>query len=45
MGGTDDTHKNPVLLVEGTGVDGVEARYRPAYELVEDLQERLGRDR
>ncbi|KXT03368.1 hypothetical protein AC578_3964 [Pseudocercospora eumusae] len=37
LGGTDDTHPNPALK-EGDG-------YRPAYELVEDEEERLGRDR
>ncbi|EME78912.1 uncharacterized protein MYCFIDRAFT_53605 [Pseudocercospora fijiensis CIRAD86] len=39
LGGTDDTHPNPALnRGEGEG-------YRPAYELVEDEEERLGRDR
>lgn len=38
LGGTDDTHPNPALK------DG-EGRYRPAFELIEDEEERLGRDR
>lgn len=41
LGGTNDTHPNPALKVEGS--DG-EVRYRPAYELEEDREERLGRD-
>jgi len=50
LGGTKDTHPNPALLEDGTGVqegqDGErKRRFRPAYELVEDGQERLGRDR
>lgn len=39
LGGTDDTFPNPALKVEGG--EG----FRPAYELVEDGEERLGRDR
>ncbi|KAL8840663.1 MAG: hypothetical protein Q9176_003776 [Flavoplaca citrina] len=42
LGGTNDTHPNPALKVEG--LNG-EVRYRPAYELQEDREERLGRDR
>lgn len=38
LGGTKDTHPNPALKVQG------EDKYRPAYELVEDGEERLGRD-
>ncbi|RPA97440.1 adenine nucleotide alpha hydrolases-like protein [Choiromyces venosus 120613-1] len=50
LGGTKDTHPNPALLEDGTEVqecpDGERKRkFRPAYELVEDDQERLGRDR
>ena len=50
LGGTKDTHPNPALLEDGTGVQEGEGgerkrRFRPAYELVEDGQERLGRDR
>ncbi|SMY27913.1 unnamed protein product [Zymoseptoria tritici ST99CH_1A5] len=40
LGGTDDTHPNPALKIEGQ-----EGKFRPAFELVEDLEERLGRDR
>lgn len=39
LGGTDDTHPNPVLKVEGEY-----DKYRPAHELEEDREERLGRD-
>ncbi|KAG0633646.1 hypothetical protein HOY80DRAFT_1012887 [Tuber brumale] len=50
LGGTKDTHPNPALLENGTQVQEGEGgerkrRFRPAYELVEDGQERLGRDR
>lgn len=38
LGGTKDTHPNPALKVQG------EEKYRPAYELVEDGEERLGRE-
>ena len=46
LGGTTDTHPNPTLKA---GDDGKEAEtngqtFRPAYELVEDNEERLGRD-
>lgn len=40
LGGTEDTHPNPHLKKNG-GDDG----FRPAYELVADDEERLGRDR
>ncbi|KUI63776.1 putative FAD synthase [Cytospora mali] len=40
LGGTKDTHPNPLLKREGEG-EG----FRPAYELLEDNEERLGRDR
>ncbi|KAL8664942.1 MAG: hypothetical protein Q9202_002651 [Teloschistes flavicans] len=40
LGGTNDTHPNPALRVAGAQ----EGRYRPAYELEEDGEERLGRD-
>ncbi|GIZ41839.1 hypothetical protein CKM354_000512900 [Cercospora kikuchii] len=43
LGGTDDTHPNPALAVKTEGAEDV-VRYRPAYELVEDDAERLGRD-
>ncbi|KAM0325880.1 hypothetical protein ACHAQA_007183 [Verticillium albo-atrum] len=42
LGGTDDTLPNPALKKEGAGGEQV---HRPAYELVEDDEERLGRDR
>lgn len=41
LGGTTDTHPNPALAEAASG----EVHFRPAYELVEDEQERLGRDR
>ncbi|KAI0379228.1 adenine nucleotide alpha hydrolases-like protein [Hypomontagnella monticulosa] len=47
LGGTDDTHPNPALKEQGNGptnkADG--QHFRPAYELTEDREERLGRDR
>lgn len=42
LGGTTDTHPNPALAVKDDPGGG---RYRPAFELVEDEAERLGRDR
>jgi len=39
LGGVGDTHPNPVLRIEGDG-----GKYRPAYELEDDAEERLGRD-
>ncbi|KAF7945725.1 uncharacterized protein EAE97_004763 [Botrytis byssoidea] len=45
LGGTTDTHPNPVLVAEDSKGDGEgEVKFRPAYELVEDEEERLGRD-
>ena len=45
LGGTTDTHPNPALKAK-QGTDEREREvYRPAYELVEDEAERLGRDR
>ncbi|KXH68005.1 phosphoadenosine phosphosulfate reductase [Colletotrichum salicis] len=41
LGGTQDTHPNPQLKTEGQNGAG----FRPAYELTEDDEERLGRDR
>ncbi|GJD04709.1 phosphoadenosine phosphosulfate reductase [Colletotrichum higginsianum IMI 349063] len=41
LGGTQDTHPNPQLKKEGESG----ASFRPAYELTEDDEERLGRDR
>ncbi|MCJ1351230.1 MAG: 3'-phosphoadenosine 5'-phosphosulfate sulfotransferase [Icmadophila ericetorum] len=40
LGGTTDTHPNPALKVEGQ-----EGTFRPAYELADDNEERLGRER
>ncbi|MCJ1230736.1 hypothetical protein MMC12_007410 [Toensbergia leucococca] len=40
LGGTTDTHPNPKLRIQGE-----EGRYRPAYELEDDREERLGRER
>ncbi|KAJ5356997.1 Phosphoadenosine phosphosulfate reductase [Penicillium concentricum] len=40
LGGTSDTHPNPRLRV-GAEADG---QYLPAYQLTEDLEERLGRN-
>ncbi|KAK2744828.1 hypothetical protein FQN57_004152 [Myotisia sp. PD_48] len=42
LGGTNDTHPNPKLIVNKGNANGV--TYRPAYELIEDEEERLGRD-
>lgn len=46
LGGTTDTHPNPALRREVTNgaTGGKEFEYKPAYELVEDYEERLGRD-
>ncbi|KAM3156209.1 putative FAD synthase [Botrytis cinerea] len=45
LGGTTDTHPNPVLVAENSQGEGEgEKKFRPAYELVEDEEERLGRD-
>ncbi|EMC91544.1 hypothetical protein BAUCODRAFT_27841 [Baudoinia panamericana UAMH 10762] len=44
LGGTTDTHPNPALRDDPGGGEGGE-HFRPAYELVEDGEERLGRDR
>lgn len=41
LGGTDDTYPNPKLRADGDG-DG--NAYRPAYELIDDDEERLGRN-
>ncbi|KAA8651338.1 hypothetical protein EYZ11_000948 [Aspergillus tanneri] len=44
LGGTGDTHPNPMLRVESPSKGGQQGvQYRPAYELTEDLEERLGR--
>ncbi|KAM0717090.1 hypothetical protein Q7P37_006942 [Cladosporium fusiforme] len=39
LGGTTDTHPNPALK------QGADGGFRPAYELEQDEEERLGRDR
>ena len=44
LGGTEDTHPNPALKDDPGGGGEGERAYRPAYELVEDEAERLGRD-
>ncbi|TAQ85139.1 hypothetical protein B7494_g6559 [Chlorociboria aeruginascens] len=46
LGGTTDTHPNPVLKAGGEGGEAEpgDENFRPAYELVEDEAERLGRD-
>ncbi|OTA56043.1 putative FAD synthetase [Hypoxylon sp. EC38] len=46
LGGTDDTHPNPALKGgKGSNSDTNGEQFRPAYELMEDREERLGRDR
>lgn len=56
LGGTDDTQPNPALvqksaddsavgLTNGTEVNNDSPHFRPAYELVDDYEERLGRDK
>ena len=47
LGGTLDTSPNPMLEIKENGVNkgqGKEKRFRPAYELMGDEEERLGRD-
>jgi len=43
LGSMKDTHPNPALLVQQNGINGTKV-FRPAYELLDDYQERLGRD-
>jgi FAD synthetase len=46
LGGTTDTHPNPVLKAHGDASEEMSSQeYRPAYELVDDEEERLGRDK
>ncbi|KAK7958431.1 phosphoadenosine phosphosulfate reductase, partial [Apiospora saccharicola] len=47
LGGTDDTHPNPALRRkdDDTEQEKTNTGFRPAYELMEDDEERLGRDR
>lgn len=45
LGGTNDTHRNPALRRSSMSTVGkAEYSFRPAYELVEDDEERLGRE-
>ncbi|KAK8042527.1 phosphoadenosine phosphosulfate reductase [Apiospora phragmitis] len=44
LGGTDDTHPNPALR-RGSTEEERKNGFRPAYELMDDDEERLGRDR
>lgn len=46
LGGTTDTHPNPALKAGGESAktENKDQVFRPAYELVEDDAERLGRD-
>ncbi|CZR63448.1 related to FAD1-flavin adenine dinucleotide (FAD) synthetase [Phialocephala subalpina] len=46
LGGTTDTHPNPALKAEGKDEDKKSSHqtFKPAYELMEDNAERLGRD-
>ncbi|PMD13673.1 adenine nucleotide alpha hydrolases-like protein [Hyaloscypha hepaticicola] len=45
LGGTTDTHPNPALkAADGQGKENQGQSFRPAYELMEDRAERLGRD-
>jgi len=45
LGGTTDTHRNPALRRPSHSETGTpKFEFRPAYELVEDDEERLGRD-
>jgi len=43
LGGTTDTHPNPALKAQENG-ESASKDYRPAYELIDDDAERLGRD-
>ncbi|KAF7122344.1 hypothetical protein CNMCM5793_000301 [Aspergillus hiratsukae] len=52
LGGTTDTHPNPKLRVDDNAgpaqgaADGTQSQhYRPAYELTDDQEERLGRSK
>jgi FAD synthetase len=53
LGGTTDTHPNPALRLKEANGNGelngatpaTASSFRPAYELIEDEEERLGRDR
>jgi FAD synthetase len=56
LGGTDDTHPNPALAQQpqpppnatssGPAKNGTDTpKFRPAYELEDDYEERLGRNK
>lgn len=45
LGGTNDTHPNPALRRSEKQIAEGRSAFRPAYELMEDDEERLGRDR
>jgi FAD synthetase len=54
LGGTTDTHPNPKLVRQpstqqvpqsGDSKATPKPKFRPAYELLDDYEERLGRDR
>ncbi|KAF7591532.1 hypothetical protein BBP40_001470 [Aspergillus hancockii] len=44
LGGQTDTHPNPKLRLNAPNDSDATQDYRPAYELTEDLEERLGRN-
>ena len=45
LGGTTDTHRNPALRRSSHSSSGTPRfEFGPAYELIEDDEERLGRD-
>lgn len=44
LGGTTDTHPNPALKADGDSGAKENKVFKPAYELMEDNAERLGRD-
>lgn len=44
LGGTTDTQPNPVLKAQEDDAKDRPQGYRPAYELTDDEEERLGRD-
>ncbi|KAI9797126.1 MAG: 3'-phosphoadenosine 5'-phosphosulfate sulfotransferase [Piccolia ochrophora] len=45
LGGTTDTHPNPALRAKTQDTEGEDSEmFRPAYELLQDEAERLGRD-
>lgn len=44
LGGTTDTHPNPALKAGASEKVNKDQVFKPAYELLEDNAERLGRD-